>query len=279
MKKIDELAFETLIKEVKLTPKPGLVDKNNNGSHSDMDLNLFFKSANAIKPFILKFFNCGKDSLHVSDEIVFDKLRIIGLECEEQMFKATNGVNTHKGMVFSFAVICGAIGKIKAKHERLECVQLQDEIKAICKGLIQKDLSGKKLKNTNGEKFFQKTKSAGIREEAQNGYPTIFQKSLIFYNEKKEKYTENIALKLTLLFIMTQAKDSNLYARGGLEGLSFAKTESKKILDLNDFSRLDEQLYELDKDFIAKNLSPGGSADLLCLTYFISNILSCRVDI
>ncbi len=38
------LAEEALWQELELTPKPGLVDKNNNGSHRDMDHALFVRS-------------------------------------------------------------------------------------------------------------------------------------------------------------------------------------------------------------------------------------------
>jgi triphosphoribosyl-dephospho-CoA synthase CitG len=279
MIKIEDLVYSALIKEVELTPKPGLVDKNNNGSHSDMNIEIFYASSKVIKPFMKRFYECGKNSLHVDDKILFQRLRGIGKECEKQMYLSTKGINTHKGIIFSFAVICGAIGVILAEEKTLGSVQVQDKIKAICEGLVQQDLCGEKAQNTHGEKFFLETKSGGIREEAQNGYPTIFQKSLPFYAQNREKYTENIALKLTLLFIMTQAKDSNLYARGGNDGLEFAKNKSKEILDLNDILSLDEKLSKLDEDFIEKNLSPGGSADLLCLTWFVFEVLSLHESI
>ena len=100
---ITNLAYKALIKEVELTPKPGLVDCANNGSHKDMNIDTFYASANAIKPFICKFIKCGNS---------FDNLRKVGIECEEKMLNATKGINTHKGMIFSLAVICGAIGSV-----------------------------------------------------------------------------------------------------------------------------------------------------------------------
>jgi triphosphoribosyl-dephospho-CoA synthase CitG len=247
---ITDLAYKALIKEVELTPKPGLVDKHNNGSHKDMDIDIFYASAEAIKPFIVKF-------LHVKE---FDELRCIGLECEKAMFKATNGVNTHKGMIFSLAVICGAIGRTKNFEN------LQNEIKYLCKDLIKNDLKKSLHVETHGEEFYVKTKHTGIRGEASSGYATIFQKSLPFYERNLILYGEERAMKLTLLYLMSFTYDSTLYARGGLEGLEFVKKETKKILHVEN---LDDNLIELDRIMIEKNLSRGGSADLLALTWFL----------
>jgi triphosphoribosyl-dephospho-CoA synthase CitG len=257
---ITKLAYEALIKEVELTPKPGLVDKENNGSHKDMDLQTFYASAQAIEPFIQKFFTCKSD---------FESLRKEGLACEKAMFEATKGVNTHKGMIFSLAVFCGAIGSVGSEDLKL----LQEEIKRICQDLIVKDLSNLKIPHTNGEKFFQKTKSAGIRAEAQAGYPTVFDKALPFYENELSIVNEEMALKKTLVFLMSFVPDTTLYARGGLEGLEFVQNEAKKLLHVRN---LDEHLKVLDIKMIERNLSSGGCADLLGLTWFVSNLAKKR---
>ena len=272
MKRIEEIAFKALIKEVELTPKPGLVDKINNGSHKDMDINTFYKSSNAIKPFISLFLYCGKNALHVEYLNLFNELRSIGKHCEKEMFLSTNGVNTHKGMIFSLAVICGAIGKIKIDNKSIDYILLQNEIRKICENLVENDLINNNKIKTNGEKFFQKTRLAGIRDEAQNGYPTIFQKSLPFYLEKIKHYDEDISLKLTLLFLMKNTIDSNLFARGGIQGINFVKKRAGMLLETEDISALDEDLLMFDSELIQRNLSPGGSADLLSLTWFLSKI-------
>jgi len=251
--KISNLCYEALIKEVELTPKPGLVDKNNSGSHRDMDIEVFYKSAKAIEPFFEKF-------LELSE---FESLRLEGLKCEEAMFKATKGVNTHKGMIFSLAVICGAINRTTSFKN------LQDEIKYLCKDLIEKDLKNIKNAKTKGEEFFLKTKKAGIREEATSGYATVFEKSLPFFEAKLKVYDEDIALKLTLLYLMSFVNDTTIYARGGLEAIEFVKKEAKKVLHVEE---LDKNLNKFDKMMIEKNLSAGGSADLLGITWLMYQI-------
>ncbi|WP_331774274.1 triphosphoribosyl-dephospho-CoA synthase CitG [Sulfurospirillum sp. 1612] len=270
MSTIEKLVFEALIKEVELTPKPGLVDKENNGAHVDMDIQTFYKSAHAIKPFALIFFEVGTQNKEL--KYLFEELRRVGKLCEDAMFAATQGINTHKGMVFSLAVILGAMGKLQTSPFSLTYQNLQTMIKKICKDLVQKDFGLLHHAMTHGEQFYHDTKKSGIRGEAQNGYPTIFHQSLPFFLEKQQHYGDDIALKMTLLFIMSQSEDSNLFARGGLAGLTFVQHKSQQCLKNTKISDLDTALRRLDQEFTAKNLSPGGSADLLCLTWLIARL-------
>jgi triphosphoribosyl-dephospho-CoA synthase len=46
------LAWQSLVAEAELTPKPGLVDRRSSGSHSDLSLELMRKSADAIAPYL-----------------------------------------------------------------------------------------------------------------------------------------------------------------------------------------------------------------------------------
>lgn len=247
---IADIAYRALLKEVELTPKPGLVDRLNNGSHSDMSIDTFYASASAIKPFIIEF-------LKYDD---FENLRRVGRKCEKEMFRVTSGVNTHKGMIFSLAVICGGINRAKSFED------LQKEIKFLCKDLVEKDLVKSLHVKTYGEKFYKELKRMGIRGEAQSGYATVFEKSLPFYEKQLMNYSEDDSLKLTLLFLMSITDDSTLYARGGIEAIEFVKQRAKKILYIEN---LDNNLLELDRIMTQKNLSCGGSADLLGITWFL----------
>lgn len=112
-------AVRALLYEVSSTPKPGLVDRDNSGSHRDMDFFTFLDSSAALIPWFRDFFCIGWDHFDEPDEVLFSRLRFSGREAEAGMFQATNGVNTHKGLVFSFAVLCAALGKVHAGHHGL----------------------------------------------------------------------------------------------------------------------------------------------------------------
>ena len=53
------LAHRAMLIEVYTTPKPGLVDRANNGAHRDMTVETFERSANAIAPWLVQFTETG----------------------------------------------------------------------------------------------------------------------------------------------------------------------------------------------------------------------------
>lgn len=262
---ITQCCVSAMQKEVELTPKPGLVDSSNSGAHHDMDINTFYASIKAIKPYISQFLE--------AQPLCFDTLRSIGVACEKAMFEATNGINTHKGMVFCLALTCGALSTLKTRQQPFTCKDLKTQIQHLCEGLIEKDLLLAHPKSA-GARFFYETGSLGIRGIAQSGFSLVCEGSVPFFKTKKALLGEEIALKMTLLWLMAQLDDSTLWSRGGLEGLSYVKTKADEIClhVKNSPEDLDEYLSAFDKDLTQKHFSPGGSADLLALTWLFSHI-------
>lgn len=112
---IDEyalLGWRAMLTEVNLSPKPGLVDRINCGAHKDMALEDFHRSALAIQGWLPRFIEFGACSAEMAPEAVLHGLRPIGMACEGDMFRATAGVNTHKGSIFSLGLLCAAIGRL-----------------------------------------------------------------------------------------------------------------------------------------------------------------------
>jgi triphosphoribosyl-dephospho-CoA synthase len=129
------LAEEALWQELELTPKPGLVDKLNNGSHRDMDHALFARSIAAITPWFSRFAALG--DAH-ADKPVAEQLRLIrpmGMACEQAMYAATGGVNTHKGGIFALGLLCFAAGRVKNVSAQSLCC----EVSNICRGLVARE--------------------------------------------------------------------------------------------------------------------------------------------
>ena len=254
-----------MTKEVELTPKPGLVDKDNSGAHSDMDIDTFYTSIQAIKPYIALFLR--------AKPLTFDTLRSVGIMCEKAMMKATQGVNTHKGMIFCLALTCGAVATLKVVQKPFTCKALQQEIQALSCGLVEKDLIYAKPQSA-GARFFYETGSLGIRGHAQSGFSLIWEGSLPFFEKNKTLVGEDKALKMTLLWLMERVDDSTLWSRGGLEGLVYVKQKAGEILlhVKHTPEHLDACLREFDEDLTKRHLSPGGSADLLALTWLFAHL-------
>lgn len=263
-------AYQALIREVNVTPKPGLVDRNNSGAHKDMDIRHFFASATALRPYFCACAEEGFLTRDLPDAEVLPRLRPKGLEAEQTMYKATFGANTHKGAIFSLGLLCAAAGRIPPDKwtERSLLAQCGE----FCRG-ITKELSVEEPK-TAGELQFSQYGLTGVRGQAEAGFPAVLQVGLPVLREALGKgLSENDALAVTLLHLIAATDDTNLIRRGGRDAQLALKTQLSRMLEDTPFPSMDA-ISQLDQQFIQKNLSPGGSADLLALTCFIHRILS-----
>lgn len=269
-------AEKALQYEVSLTPKPGLVDRLTNGAHQDMDYYTFIDSIDSLRPYFLRYLQTGFYHQGTMPQL-FDHLRKIGIEAESAMLERTSGVNTHKGANFSFAVLLGATGYyLQQKHtfffEPADSEKVFQLAGAMTSTLVQNDfqLLTSKKKLSYGEKLYLDYGLTGIRGEAAAGYPTLNKLALPFLRRASTESTE-IRLLRTLIYLMSEVEDGNLLHRGGYQQWRTVQAECKKIhqakLPAEVF--LDE-LQGYDQLLTKRNLSPGGSADLLSLSIFFS---------
>ena len=264
-------ATECLIAEVLTTPKPGLVDSNNNGSHTDMDIDMFIKSATALTPYFEHCIEYGQNNKGNPQELFF-KLRSAGLSAEKIMYEVTGGVNTHKGAIYSLGVICGALGILwNAENPYPEADCIFEMCSHITKKAVESDFQNIDRSTAGGRLFIEKGLT-GIRGEVSAGFPSVRNISLpVFEKALSEGYSENDAGCFALLHLIANVDDSNIYSRGGEKGSSFAKEKAKEIIESSPFPDI-SKVKEMDEIFIEKNLSPGGCADLLAITYFIHKL-------
>lgn len=285
---IAHLATQALQAELDTTPKPGLVDKDNNGAHRDMDYVLMQRSIDTLHPYFVKLALLGcADALPTHTSI-----RDIGIEAEKAMLSATNGVNTHKGALFSMglAVVAAAHEERKtaANEEQIlkernggedVLVSLQTTIKALAASFP--DTNG-----THGSKAKLLSKGTtaikGALDNAREGYEMLFAEWLPFYIERRKEHDAH-TLHKTLLRIMCDLDDTNVIYRTDLATAEEVKQEARALLD--NFSKAhtaeDKEkriaaellaLKDMDKRYTARNISPGGAADMLSLTIFIGSI-------
>ncbi|OCG63662.1 triphosphoribosyl-dephospho-CoA synthase CitG [Gilliamella sp. GillExp13] len=268
-----QLATKALIKEICLSPKPGLVDMNNSGAHRDMDFQTFFQSISAICVWFERFYQYGRISALHKNQLFLAGIRPIGINCEQAMFKATNQVNTHKGGIFAFGLLLGAIGKLEQLNLPINIQSICNEVSSICQGIVQSELKQNNLTNSVGEKLFKLHNLTGARGEAESGYATVRNISLpIFQQMQKNGYDEETCLLQAMLHLLAFNQDTNVVSRGGLDGLTFVQEQSKKLIKQGGVinPKVRENLYHLDSELIKRNLSPGGSADLIAITWFLS---------
>ncbi|EHJ41353.1 [citrate (pro-3S)-lyase] ligase [Leyella stercorea DSM 18206] len=251
---IAHLATQALQAELDTTPKPGLVDKDNNGAHRDMDYALMQRSIDTLHPYFVKLALLGcADALPTHTSI-----RDVGIEAEKAMLSATNGVNTHKGALFSMG-----LAVVAAAHEE-NTDSLQATIKALAASFP--DTNG-----THGSKAKLLSKGTtaikGALDNAREGYEMLFAEWLPFYIERRKEH-DAYTLHKTLLRIMCDLDDTNVIYRTDLATAEEVKQEARALLD--SFSKA--ALKDMDRRYTARNISPGGAADMLSLTIFIGSI-------
>ena len=290
---IAHLATQALQAELDTTPKPGLVDKDNNGAHRDMDHALMQLSINTLHPYFVRLALLGfADTLpsHTS-------IRDAGIEAEKAMLAATNGVNTHKGALFSMglAVVAAAYeekkaaankeerGKEKEKEERgkerekekredsLVSIENLTPIESLASPLSSLQLTIKALaasfpdtSGTHGSKAKQlsngTTTIKGALDNAREGYEKLFAEWLPFYNERRKSHDAH-ALHKTLLRIMCDLDDTNVIYRTNVATAEEMKQEARALL-----ASFEEAYAAEDKEKCASAIEEKcASAELLAL--------------
>lgn len=263
------LAMQSLLDEVNTTPKPGLVDRRNNGSHRDMTLATFAASAEALRPYFAQCVTIGHETKDLAPAETFLKLRRAGIHAEQTMYQATGGVNTHKGAIFTMGILCGSLGRLWTGDAPIAQTQLLlNECARVAAVSLKEDFS--RLDGapaTAGERLYMTRGITGIRGEAAAGLPSVARCALPAFQACLAKgYSRNDAGAVTLLHLIAAVADTNLYHRGGDEGAAWAAKEAAALMAAPTMARIEA----LDDAFIQRNLSPGGCADLLAVTYFLS---------
>ncbi|MBR2048589.1 MAG: triphosphoribosyl-dephospho-CoA synthase CitG [Oscillospiraceae bacterium] len=266
---IGSLAVKSLLYEVSVTPKPGLVDRDNAGAHRDMDFYSFLSSAAALQPFFARCARIGMDTRTLPPEETFVRLRLPGRLAEQTMLRATGGINTHKGAIFSLGLVCGAAGRLIFQDSCPEA--LLAHCAQMARGLTARELSGvtEDTSRTAGERLFHSFGITGIRGQAEAGFPAVLEWGLPTLEEGLSRgLSPDRAGAGALLRLICAAEDTNLIKRGGLIRLPEIQARLTALLEQEPFPDR-ERLEALDQWFTRENLSPGGSADLLALSFFL----------
>lgn len=248
--------------ELNTTPKPGLVDRNDNGAHKDMDLALMSRSIDALLPFMVQLalygYSCGQQNAVPEAE----KVRHIGIDAEKAMLTATGGVNTHRGALFAMGLTVLAASWCMAHDGKTEEQPLRNLIMQVAKGFAP-------TAGTHGNDAVNAHRVMGALDLAKAGYEQLFNGWLPAYRADLACDVSTACHRL-LLLIMSQLDDTNVIHRVGYDQAQQVKQEAQALLDGYNTASMEA----LNRDYIARNVSPGGSADMVALTIFIHSILN-----
>lgn len=280
---ISQFALQALLYEAALAPKPGLVDPVSNGAHQDMDFFTFLDSSAALAPYLTNYAEIGYTHEGTPKEL-FLLIRKLGIQAEKAMLTGTKQVNTHKGANFSFALLLSSCGHLLREKPTLtwplkvaDSQAIFSYVQTMTTGLLAQDFANLMKKNTlsYGERLYLDYGISGIRQEAEDGYPLLQNVALSYLREHRDLAREP-KLLLLLLKLIQVTEDSNLINRGGIEGWQSVQKKAQdaylKVHSATTTAEIQPVMQQLDQELIQKNLSPGGSADLLALSIFMGKL-------
>ncbi|MBA1392939.1 triphosphoribosyl-dephospho-CoA synthase, partial [Lactobacillus sp. XV13L] len=228
---LSQLALQSLLYEVSVQPKPGLVDPVSSGPHFDMNVFTFIKSALSLQDYFQQCESLGYKFDQKDLTQLFQQVRFVGIKAEQQMLEATGGVNTHKGAVFSLGIAVSA----KAYEQKHQHQDFSAIVQQMLQDLLKDDFQVSKLQQqahlTAGQRLYLQYGLTGIRGEAQQGFPTVTKWALPFL--KKSTGTINQRLLDTLMVILLHSQDTNLIKRAQTpQVIMWAQTQARQFLNL-----------------------------------------------
>jgi len=240
--------------ELHLTPKPGLVDLHDSGSHPDLSLALMEKSIGHIDDYLASIstsLQCGE---------TFPAQQAIAIGAERRLIDEL-GTNTHKGYLFLSGMLLIAQWHSANFTEQA----LRQSLSTLARDFFLRAESSA----THGNRARHRFKAGGIVREAVDAYPSLFEAALPAFR----KITEEGACPQTAAFamlacLMQTVEDTTTLHRGGLEGLARIRRDGrmleKMIWQGDDFRPF---LSALNRTYIQHNLTIGGVADMLGIGY------------
>lgn len=186
------------------------------------------------------------------------------------MLRATGGVNTHKGAIFTIGTLCAALGRLPwERWSRPEAVLA--EAAAMARGLVERELAGLTADraHTAGQKLYLQYGITGVRGQLEAGLPVVSETGLpVLERGLSQGKSIDEAGCAALLAMAAAGTDTNLIARGGPDRQREIAQQLSRLLRQEPYPSR-QTLEQLDAQFIRENLSPGGSADLLAVCYLL----------
>lgn len=268
---IARLVVRSLYRELALYPKPGLVSFQDNGAHSDMNATTFVRSLFSLRGYFVAIATAGMR------EAKFNELQQLGLAAETGMLRATRGINTHRGAIFTHGILAAAAGWAAARN----LPPSDENLRAIVTANWSRDLRAIAVANaataSHGQLMAARHGVTGARGEALLAFPSVFESALPALRNALARGADTQHALLHVFFVLLAGTpDTNVLYRGGAGGLRFIQTQAADFLERGSVFEAgwQERAETLHRVCSARNLSPGGCADLLAAAWFVHQLQS-----
>ena len=248
------------LRELDLTPKPGLVDRQNSGSHADISYAEMRASVELLPLYFANILECHQTQRPLKDFVQ------AGIDAENRMTREIQS-NAHKGFIFLSGLVLMAACASGGRADLL-----RREISEIAKGFFahfgSPDSYGAGIRNSHG--------LGGIRAEAEQGLPAVFEHGWPKYREALEAgWDPEHAGFYLMAVLMQRVEDTTAIHRCGLEGLSRLRQDGARLQRLLEQQQAPESmLAALNQEYCRLGLTMGGVADCIALTFALQETVN-----
>ena len=240
--------------ELYLTPKPGLVDLADCGSHPDLSIALMERSIRILADYLDEL----SRSLIAGEPFIYQKK--IGMRTERRLL-ADLGTNTHKGYVFLSGMLLIARWRAASADE--------NAVRRALSALADNFFRAGEAVASHGRQARESYGAGGIVLEARRGFPAVFEQALpVFRASIQQKGCFSEASFAMLARLMQTVDDTTTLHRGGPAGLARVQRDGRRLEGM--IARGEDYigyLRAINRSYIRLNLTIGGIADLLGLAY------------
>ena len=266
--RLGRLVIESLVDEVTLTPKPGLVDIRSRGAHDDLDWSLMCESACALLP---TFCDLARTGMNVHDALTLrERIGALGRDGEAAMLEATGGVNTHRGAIWALGLLVTAAAQNSEDRSPQSIAARASTLARL------PDRHAPAFRGNKGELACRNHGVGGARGQAQAGFPHVVDVALPELWRSRRRGDDETAARLNaLLAVMASLDDTCVLSRGGRNALSAVRDGAGRVLHHGGAAALLGRchLKALDRALIEWHVSPGGAADLLAAALFLDRLV------
>lgn len=241
------------MEELFFSPKPGLVDIYDNGSHKDLDLGIMKRSIGLLGTYygeLIVGMEQNGDLLH---------LKQIGQVAEKRMIQEC-GTNTHKGYIFLSGLILIAF---------MTRTDLREGIVDISQYYFSQ-----KEEDSNGVRVRKAYETTGIVGECFRGLPAVFEEALPLFryhiNRSADRFTASLYMMARLMQVV---EDTTSYHRCGIAGVERIHKDGFILEEKLDKGE-NVQVWLKKQNVLYKeiNLTMGGVADLIAVTFAMDEL-------
>lgn len=263
---LDAACCAALKREADAWPKPGLVTPVDSGSHRDMNYSSFVDSIAALRGYFAEVAAAATRGAAYAD------LQPIAIAAEARMLAATRGANTHRGAIFNLGLLAAAVA---LRDERPEWAGRS------CGSIVAERWGAAILASrsaalpSHGNAVWRRYAAGGAREEAAAGFSAVYRIGLpALRRSLAAGVGEEEALVGTLMALMAELPDTNLLWRGGEAGLRDVQAAAAAFNRAGGVCQPGwrSRLLDIHAWMVTRNLSPGGSADLVAATWLVHGL-------